>query len=197
MSSDKKSAISMGEEYAETERKLFLLYLIDKMDALTKTELEGFVLRDDYMEYFDLQNILAKLSEAGYIETTQDNNAVRFSTTEDGRQTLDYFEDHIPIDFRLKINKYAAENNHSDKHDNEISANYFYDFDRNEFIVKCGVYECDSMLMEVSVNVVNREQAKLICSNWKNNVNQFYIDIFTVLTRDNNSENKSEESGKL
>lgn len=199
MPDNKKGAIGEGGGYAGTERKLFLLYLIDKMNALTKVEIDNFVLRDNYMEYFDLQDTLVELSDAGYIDETQDSNATRFATTEKGRMTLDYFEDHIPAESRLRINKYAAENCSSGNKDNEISANYFYDFDRDEFIVKCGVYEYDSMLMEVNINVVNREQAKLICNNWKKNVNQLYIDIIAALTRDvkKEPENKNIENDKL
>jgi len=66
-----------------------------------------------------------------------------------------------------RINKYVAENRQQVMKGFETTANHFYDNDSGEFIVKCGVYDFDTLLMELNLSVVNKEQALLICNNWK------------------------------
>lgn len=173
---------TMIEEYDEAENKLLLLYLIDKMDIpLSNTQISQFALEENYMNYFTLQQSLSEMVESGYLDKTQDNNNTRYTATDEGITTLEYFEKHIPIDIRNKINQYVLDNRSTIKKDFEITANYFYDHPNNEFIVKCGIYEDDSMLMEINVSVVNRNQAKLICNNWKQNVNKLYGSILSEL----------------
>lgn len=172
------------QEYAQTENKLLLLYLIDKMDIpLSNAQISQFALEENFMNYFALQQFLADMVQSGYLDKSQDNNATRYAVTDEGITTLEYFEKHIPIDTRNRINKYVAENRKTVKKDFEITANYFYDHANNEFIVKCGIYEEETMLMEINVSVVTREQAKLICKNWKVNVNTLYGNIIAELVQ--------------
>ncbi len=177
------------EEYAQTENKLLLLYLIDKMDIpLSNSQISQFALEENFMNYFDLQQSLAEMVLSGYLEKTQDNNNTRYSITDEAITTLEYLEKHIPISTRNKINKYVVENRKSVKKDYEVTSNYFYDHANNEFIVKCGVYEDETMLMEINLSVVTRDQAKLICKNWKNNINKLYGNIISELIANNNSD---------
>ena len=48
--------------------------------------------------------------------------------------------------------------------------------------MKCGLCDDDGMtLMEISVSVVSKEQARQICKNWRKNVNQLYGSFLTAL----------------
>ena len=49
-------------------------------------------------------------------------------------------------------------------------------------IVKCSLCDNDGTnLMEISVPVATKEQAQIICNNWKNNVSRLYGTIFSAL----------------
>ncbi len=173
-----------GETYAQVEHKLLLMYFIDKMDLpLTNAQISQFALEENFMNYFGLQQVLAEMVSSGYLDKSQDNNTSRYVMTEEGLVTLEYFERHIPTDVRNRINKYVADNHRAVKKDFEITANYFYDHGNNDFIVKCGIYEDETMLMEINVSVVSREQAKLICNKWKKDVNSLYGNIIAQLAQ--------------
>ena len=58
---------------------------------------------------------------------------------------------------------------------------HFYDKNSNEYIIKCGIYEDEMTLMELTLSVVSREEANLICKNWRDNVNNLYGDILNKL----------------
>jgi ABC-type long-subunit fatty acid transport system fused permease/ATPase subunit len=164
------------------ENKLILLYLIDKMDLpLSRSQITDFVREGEYMDYYTLQQTLADMVEGNYLDKAQDNNNTRYSITDEGITTLEYFESHIPVGIRAKINKYVKAHFDSVKRDYEVTSNYFVNSETGEFIVKCGVYEDKCALMEISVSVVSREQAKLIQANWKAHVSDLYMSILTEL----------------
>ena len=60
----------------------------------------------------------------------------------------------------------------------------------NEYTVKCGVYDSDgtTSLMEISINVATKDQARTICRNWKNNVADLYGDIMLTLATEPKNE---------
>ena len=171
-----------GDEYKKIEGKLLLLYLIDRMDIpLSNSQISEFALAEDYMDYFALQQNLAEMTKSGFLDNFQDNNTTRYTILDKGAETLGFFEKRIPPEVRGKINKYVLDNRKTIKKDYEITANYFYDHTNNEYIVKCGVYEDENMLMELNISVVSKEQAKTICGNWKENVKTLYGDILMAL----------------
>lgn len=175
--------------FSYAENKLLLLYLIDKMEVpLTQSQISQFALEEEYINYFSLQQFLAEMVEVDYLEKSLDNNKTYYSVTDQGLIALEYFKKRIQPDIKNKINKYVEKNKKSIKKDYEVTANYFYEQNNNEYIVKCGIYEDDTALMELTVSVVSREQAKLICNNWRENVNHLYGNILMELIGDNNEQ---------
>ncbi|MDL2248907.1 DUF4364 family protein, partial [Tyzzerella sp. OttesenSCG-928-J15] len=165
-------------DYAQVENKLILLYLIEKMDIpISTSQISQFVLGESMIGYFDLQQCLSEMVDDNYVEATQENNNTRYSITDTGLTTLDYFEKRIPVYIRNKINKHVLENRKYIKRDYETTANYFKDIHTGDYTVKCGIYEDDAMLMEINLTVVSREHARGICENWRNNVTQLYGNI--------------------
>ncbi len=177
--------------------KLLLLYLIDKMDMpLTNSQISQFILEESFMTYYVLQQTLSEMVADGYLEKALDNNATRYNITQEGITTLEYFEKHLSIEDRAKIVKFVSSNRRTIKKDFETTANYFYDHVNDEFTVKCGIYEDDRTLMEINVSVVNREQAKLICNNWKQNVSLMYQNILMKLISVESESNEHDEPDK-
>ena len=169
-------------EYRKVEDKLIILYFIDKMDIpLTYNQISHFALADIKMDFFLIQQNIAEMTQSGYLEKFQSDNTERYTITEAGLDVLEYFEKQLPAPMRTKIVKYVTENRKVAKKDYDITANYFYDYSNSEFIVKCGIYEDEAMLMEVNLSVVSREQAQFICANWKENVQHLYADILSKL----------------
>jgi len=176
------------------ENKLILLYLLNKMDLpLSRSQVTDFAREGEYMDYYTLQQTLAEMVEGSYLEKIQDNNNTRYSITDEGVTTLEYFESHIPGAIRSKINKYVRDHFNTVKRDFEVTATYFLDNETNEYIVKCGVYEDKRILMEINVSVVSREQAKLIQNNWKGHVSEIYMNILNELVASRETEIPAEK----
>ena len=160
---------------ALVESKLLLLYLMEKMNLpMSTSQISEFVLEEGMLNFFELQQCLHEMTEGKYLDITKENNNTRYTVTESGTGLVELFEKRVPMNVRNKIIKYVNENRSNIKRAYETTANYFKDNQTSEYIVKCGIYEDDFMLMEVNLTVVSREQARNICDNWKNNVSKIY-----------------------
>jgi len=162
--------------------KLLLLYFIDKMDMpLSDSQISSFAL-DKYMDGSTLRQALDEMVRVGYLDEASDNSTERYTVTEDGLVALEYFPERVSAETRADINRYVMDNRKRAKKDFEITANYFYDMTTNEFIVKCGIYEDKTMLMEINLSVITREQARIACENWRARVSSLYEEVLAALS---------------
>ena len=176
-------------EYKDVENKLLLLYLINMMDLpMSRAQITDFVIQKELMHHFILEQNLTdmvgkKFLEAS-LENSADENTTRYALTEDGLDNLELLQNQIPRPVRNMITQYVEENRGKIKKGFEKTAHYFPNTDNDEYIVKCGVYDDKrgSMLMEISVPVITREQAKFIQANWNENYNSLYQRILAILT---------------
>ncbi len=171
------------------ESKLIILFLLYQMDmSLSTAQLVDFAVQGEYMDYFSFQQYIAQLLESGMIDSTvTESNTTMYSITGEGEEVLRLFSKQIPYSKRTAICDYVSENKKRIKREFEVVANYFYNAE-NDYMVKCGVYEDDTALMEINLSVVSKEQAKLIKRNWKENVTELYGKILSVMI--------DEQSGK-
>lgn len=162
--------------------KLILLYIIEKVDfKITNTEITQFVLESDFMNYFFVQQYLGEMTDAKLIDIKIEDGHEYYAITPLGRESLNFFMNRIPqslieeIDNRYKIKK---EEKIMEK---QLIGNYYQKNDF-EFIVNLKVVENELTLFNLSLNVPSKEQAKLICKNWKNNTEWIYKEMFRLLT---------------
>ena len=177
---------------AMAESKLNKLYLIEKIEIpLSNSEICQFALEKNLMDYFSVQQYLSEMVESGLLEVTTENNSTRYTITADGEETLNYFIKHISNYAKTVINNYAMENSKRIRAEYAVTANYFQEMN-NEYTVKCGVYDSDgtTSLMELSVNVATKDQARIICRNWKNNVADLYGKIMLTLATEPDEDSK-------
>jgi DNA-binding PadR family transcriptional regulator len=173
----------LADNDKNTANKLLLLYLIDKMELpLSNSQITEYVRQAEFMDYITLCETLADMTDKGYLEKTVENNNTRYTITDEGQTTLEYFEKHIPAASRGMVNSYVRDSRSNIKKYYENTANFFPNAENNEFIVKCGLYEDDRALMEFSISVDTRDQARQIQTNWKANANILYGRIIESLT---------------
>lgn len=164
------------------ENKLIILYFLYQMDmSLSTAQLVDFAAEGDYMDYFSLSQYLTQLVDTGMLESEQgEGNNTLYGITEAGEETLRIFSKQIPYSKRTSICEYVSSNKKRIKKEYEVVANYFYNGE-NDYMVKCGVYEEDTALMEISMSVVSKDQAKRIKKNWKENVTELYGSILSAM----------------
>lgn len=168
------------------ENKLIILHLVQKMGiSLSNSEICQFLLNKEYMDYFSVQQYLAELVEAGWLEKTREHNNTRYTLTDEGEEVVNYFQNHVKESVKEDIHIYVKENSKRIRAEYAVTANYFPELN-GDFLVKCGL--CDdngNPLMEISVSVVSKAQAQQICRNWRKNVSQYYGTFLTALVVQN------------
>lgn len=166
------------------EQKILILFLVDKMEVpISDNKLTEFILDSNYMNIFRLRECLHELEESNYIEKTTDNSTARYFITEAGMQALDHFHKQLPTVIKNNIVKFVDENRSAIRRDYEITTQIFPD-DSGEYVVRCGAYDNGDMLMELNITVYSHRDARIICNNWKTNVNSIFNTIITEITKE-------------
>ena len=178
--------MSISIDQNSIANKLVILYLINRMElSMSRAQITDFVISKDFMNYFTLEETLSDMKDLNLLESTQENaqdaSTTRYAVTDEGLTCLEYFADQIPRAMRISINHYVEENRGKVKKDYEVTATYFPNVENDDFQVKCGVYEERRALLELSVSVDTREQAKIIQNNWHHNASKLYMRILDAV----------------
>jgi len=160
------------------ENKLIILYILNRINMpITDEQISKIILDNKLMNYFYLRQYLDELIETGFIKLEEE----KYFITEEGINILKLFFTRIPFEIRQKIDEYILLNKEKIKQESQYIATYYKKGD-NQYIANCKVVENDIVLIELNINVVNSEQAKLICDNWKQKSQDVYAYIIKVLT---------------
>ena len=176
-------------EYEDVENKLLILYLISSMDLpMSRVQIASFFTEKELMNQFVLLQNLEDMVERGFLEAISENaedvGTTNYSLTEEGSAHLEHLESLIPRPVRQAIDNSIDETRGKIRKGFEKTANYFPNVENDEYIVKCGVYDDKrgTMLMEISLPVATREQAKFIQANWNANYTSIYQKVLAALT---------------
>ena len=176
-------------EYNEVENKLLILYLINSMDLpMSRSQITCFFAERELIGNLLVLTNLDDLVERGFLDSTtqdtEDESTTNYSLTEEGVLHLEYLESLIPRSVKESIDNSIDETRGKIRKGYEKTAHYFPSTDQDEYIVKCGVYDDKrgTMLMEISVPVVTKEQAKYIQHNWNSNYTTIYQKVLEALT---------------
>lgn len=147
--------------------KLILLYLLKRAALpLSKKRVCDFILDKGYTNYIILNQAIGELIDAGMIAGQQINERTHFSLTEEGAQTLAFFQNNISDITKEEINAYLRENKLELQ--NELSVTAHYDRSTSgEFEAHLLAKERGIPLVEITLAVPAEETAASICRNWR------------------------------
>jgi hypothetical protein len=149
---------------------------------LTNAQITQFVMEKNYTDYFSLQQYLTELVDSDLLQPVHEKHTTHYSIQKKGEKALEYFLLRIPASTREEIDAYIQANRQNIKKEIEITAEYIPE-KQNEYIVHCKVKENDIILIDLKVNVASKEQAKVICKNWKKDAQTLYGSILSELVQ--------------
>lgn len=161
--------------------KLIILYMLKKVDfPLTNTQISEFILEQEYTTYFTLQQAISELVEAGLIRMETVRNTSQYYLTEDGEETLGYFEQKISTPIRSDIDRYIQENKMELRNEVAVVADY-YKNTAGEYSVHCEVKEKKGDLVDLTISVPTKEQAIIMCNHWNRKCQEIYEYLMSTL----------------
>lgn len=159
---------------ALTLYKLIILYMIEKVNfPLTNAQISGFILDKEYTTYFTLQQAISELLDSNLLRSETIRNSSRYYITEEGENTLNFFENRISDAIKADIDEYLETRKYELRNEVSTIADY-YKNTNNEYEVRCQVRETHSNLIDLTLTVPDEEEAVAICNNWQKKSQQIY-----------------------
>lgn len=168
------------------EKKLLLLYILEKFEMpMAPSQLTDFVLENDLMNYFMLQQFLSELQESEFVVTTEAEDQDFFVITDKGKNTLQYFINRLSRELLVKIDLLLGKKKEQILKSTEVVAQYAK-LDDAGVSVTLKVVEKEAPLIEIHLQVADTKQAKRICENWKQHTQQIYSQLISMLIDEKN-----------
>jgi hypothetical protein len=173
---------------ALTQYKLMILYLLHSVSyPLSNSQLSGFFLDNEYTTYFTLQQCISDLVEAHLISSHQSRSTTRYEISDEGKQTLQFFENEIPSIVKDDMEQFLSKNKLRLQHESSVYTDYSQT-DKQDFSVQLELRESSSLLCRVDLDVPDEEIAQAICKAWKKKSGKIYSFLLSELVED--EENK-------
>ena len=84
--------------------KLIVLYMLDRSGSeLSGSQISEFILDQTNINYFQLQQSITELTEAGLIHVRKASTISCYSITDEGRLSLSFFEKDVPDNLKRLI----------------------------------------------------------------------------------------------
>ncbi len=164
--------------------KLKLLYILKYINMpLTNIEITNFILDNDILDYFTLQQLLGDLCDSKFVVLNSKNGNEYYSISEAGTAALDMFGEKLPEYFIKQVEKNFYNLKMEIKKHRELLGHY-YKRKEDEYIVSLQVMENESIIFSLSINVPDEDLAKHICKKWDSNPEEIFSSIIKTLTTD-------------
>ena len=147
--------------------KLIVLYMLNRVSfPITTAQISDFILERDYMNFLTLQQVISELTEANMVSSKTVRNRTHLSITEEGRSTLNFFDNRVSDAIKEDINNYFLEKEYSLRNEVSVLGNY-YKSTLGEYEAHLTVKEKGVRLVDITMSVPTEEIAAAICDNWQ------------------------------
>lgn len=161
--------------------KLIVLYMTENAGAeLTNSQISEFVLDHNYTDYFQLQEILADLTETGLLSKKTISNKSYYGITEEGKKVLPYFEKDLSEEIQNEIREYLKNTGYEVPEAFTCPTDY-YETSNGRFAVRCQIFEKGSVVLDLSMMAPGEEAAREICERWPSRCHDIYATIMGEL----------------
>lgn len=140
---------------------------------LTTAQISDFILDKDYTNFLTLQQVINELTETGMISAQTIRNRTHLAITDEGRETLQYFENRISDAIKNDINEYLRKNEFTLRNEVSVLADY-YKSTSGEYEARLIAKDRGINLVDITLSVPMEEMASSICDNWHKKNQEIY-----------------------
>ena len=159
---------------ALTLYKLMILYMLERVDfPLTNSQISDFILDKGYTNYFAVQQAVNELQQSGLVSSRKARGTTYLSPTQEGRDTLSYFQDRIPQAIIEDIVSYLKEHRYELKSEVSVRSNYYPGMG-TDYTARLQVLEGKGTLIDLALTVPDEQTAAVICGNWEKKSQEIY-----------------------
>jgi len=154
--------------------KLIVLYMLNRVTVpLTRSQITDFILDREYTNYLTLQTVFAQLSDNNMIEEKTIRNRTQLFITDEGKDTLQFFENRISSEIKKDVDEFLREKSMSIKNEASILADY-YKSPGGEYRAHLVALEKNQPLVDITLSVPTEDIASAICVKWEDKNQEIY-----------------------
>lgn len=154
--------------------KLIVLYMLNRVSfPMTTAQVSNFVLEREYTNFLTLQQVINELTDEGLISSETIRNRTHLSITDEGRNTLNFFQNRINEAIKQEINTYFRENEFSLRNEVSVLGDY-YKSTSGEYEAHLVAKDKGISLVDITLSVPSEEMAAAICDNWQKKNQEIY-----------------------
>ena len=165
--------------------KIIVLRLLDKANSpVSNFKLAEFFVECGYTDYFTALEAIGDVADSKMVDVIKTHGSTSYKLNDTGRESLSLFSDKINDDIEADIDSFYKDNEISIKEEQEVSADY-YPISPKGYRVNCQIKDSSlkTVIHEVNTVVMNEQQARAICNNWKAKYEELYFHFLDELTK--------------
>lgn len=165
----------------QVKDKLTILYILNGIDKpMLKADIIELIMENELLNYFELQLYLTELEDGNLLEVSALDSSQYFLVTEKGKATLELFDDILIPSFISELDILISNKITALKKFSEMSATYSK-LGETDYQVKLSIKEDVRVVLDVDLNLISSDQARIVVENFKNNTDLIYKKILEVL----------------
>ena len=154
--------------------KLIVLYMLNRVTfPMTTAQVSDFILEKEYTNFLTLQQVINELTDANLISSETIRNRTHLSITEEGLETLNFFENRISDAIKQDINTYFRENEYTLRNEVSVLGDY-YKSTSGEYEAHLVAKDRGVNLVDITLSVPTEDMAASICDNWQKKNEEIY-----------------------
>ncbi len=142
-----------------------------------------FMLDCEIMSYLDYSLMLPVLLENGLVEEIQQDGESLYAITGSGTEAVTLFENRIPYSRRESVLLHADNYRRQFQKERSFQAEVLPAGDRDGFLVTGRIAEEGEELFSFTLYAPNREIARVIVENWKENATESFFAFISLLQK--------------
>lgn len=158
--------------------KLIVLYMLNRVSfPMTTAQISDFILGREYTNFLTLQQVINELTDANMISSETIRNRTHLAITDEGRDTLNFFQNRISDTIKQEINTYFRENEFSLRNEVSVLGDY-YKSTSGEYEAHLVAKDRGIRVVDITLSVPDEATAAAICDNWQKknqNIYQYLI----------------------
>ncbi len=163
--------------------RLTILYLLYKTNyPLSTNTLTGFLLSNDFVDYFNLQQLIGELIDDGYVSRENTHGKTLYRITPSGEDACRLFSDKLSKGIKNDIDSYIKDHNMELRDDTSVLSRY-YEEDPSHYTVNMYIEEAGRKVLELNVTVSSADEAEKMCTRWTSKSEELYPMIMKELMK--------------
>ena len=148
--------------------------MLDRVNfPLTKVQVGDFIQEKEYTNFFTLQQVISELIDTDLIAAQSIRNRTHLAITDEGRETLRFFENRISDGIKKDIDNFFVEKEFDLRNEVSVQGDY-YKSTSGEFEAHLLAKDRGITLVDITLSVPVEETAASICDNWQKKNQEIY-----------------------